>query len=364
MDRLSSGLAAILVGAARLLPPPQRAWGEAMRAEAEVVPPGWARLSWLAGALWTVAREAVMVRRIGATFAGLIIGAVLLWFDWHPGSANPAMPANRVTLAVTVLVLVVLPWLAGPVADNKVARFVRTGGYVLVFAMLTVLVGLSRFAGSRFDQFKAFDQANWEADMRAGAIFSAVLIIATFATYGGAILALTSRRAAVTPATLGIGCGAGAAIALLIYALMPFGNPRHISNGLLSAAYGLVVTLVPLGALVLVGFLARRTSAFAGLCAGGTAALLLAVLTIGTMVLLPDRVDLLWANPDPNAPHGTLFELQMTVGDTSIKYQAGLIFGPIIGLVLAMIGGGAGQPTSSTTDATTQSPDNIVVSNT
>jgi hypothetical protein len=82
------------------------------------------------------------------------------------------------------------------------------------------------------------------------------------------------------------------------------------------------------------------SGAVGGLCAGGTAALLLAILTIATMLLLPRQVDLEWGNPDPNVPHGTPGEVQMSVGDAAIKYQAGLVIGPLLGLVLGAVGGG------------------------
>src|SRR5690349_9363751 len=108
-----------------------------------------------------------MLRRAVAAIAGLAAGTLLVWWDWHPGSANPAMPVNRATMIGAGLLLAVLPWvirpLLGPAADNRPARIVRVGGYLTLYALLLVMVGLSRFAGSRFDDFQAFDQHHWEA---------------------------------------------------------------------------------------------------------------------------------------------------------------------------------------------------------
>lgn len=340
MDRLAEIMAALLGWASDRLPEARGRWGEAIAAEAQAVPRGRPRLSWLAGGLWTVAQEAGVLRRIGYTCVGLVGGAGLLWLDWHPGSENPAIPTNRATLAMTIVVLVVLPWIVREVADNRAARVVRAGGYLAVIALLSVLVGLSRFAGSRFDHFRAFNQANWEADMRAGAIFSAILIVATIGGLGTTVLVLTSRRASVAPSVLARGAWVGVGIAVLMFALMPLGNPLHLRNPLLAMVYGLSVIIVPLAALVVVGNGMRGvgSGALAGLSAGTAAAVVLAVLTIGTMLLLPGHVDLLWANPDPNVAHGTAYEVRMSVGDAAIKYQAGLIIGPIVGLVLGAIG--------------------------
>jgi hypothetical protein len=74
---------------------------------------------------------------------------------------------------------------------------------------------------------------------------------------------------------------------------------------------------------------------------GGVAALVLATLTIGTMVLAPHAVTLEWANPDPRVPHGTPFEIQMSVGDAAIRYLFALLAGPALGLMLGAIAAGS-----------------------
>ncbi|KJK43223.1 hypothetical protein UK23_34030 [Lentzea aerocolonigenes] len=267
------------------------------------------------------------------SLVSLATGSVLVWLDWHAGSANPAVPVNRATMIVTVLVLTVLPWVLGPVAPNRTARIVRVTGYASIYALLAALTGLSRYAGSRFDHFTAFDQANWEADVLSGAVVGGVLMVLVIGGYAVAVLTLTSRRMAVEPKTLAVGVFCGLAPALSVYAFMPVGNLSH----------AFVLAFLPPAALLAAGVLARQ-GVVAGLCAGGAAALVLATLTIATMVLLPGQVDLEWANPDPAAPHGTLFELQMSVGDAAVRYQLGLVLGPFAGLVCGFLGSSFTRP--------------------
>ncbi|MET8765040.1 hypothetical protein [Lentzea sp. NPDC004782] len=274
------------------------------------------------------------MRSAGYSLPSLTVGAVLVWLGWHAGSANPAVPFDRAAVIVLVLVLAVLPLVLGPVAPNRTARTVRVAGYVSIYALLAALTGLSRYAGSRFDHFTAFNQASWEADMRSGAVIGGVLMIGLVGGYAVALLRLTSQRMAVEPGTLLIGTACGLAAALAVYAFMPVGNTSH----------AFVPAVLAPAALLAAGVLAARQGAIAGLCAGGTAALLLATLTIATMVLLPGQVDLEWANPDPSVPHGTLFELQMSVSDAAIRYQLGLLLGPLAGLAIGYLGSSFRRP--------------------
>jgi hypothetical protein len=332
----TAALVRALEWAARLLPPGRRAWAEAVRAEADAVPAGPPRLRWLAGGLHTVAWQAGLWRGAARTGLATLAGAALVWLGWHPGSANPAMPTDRVALIVTVGLLAALPAVVrlryGPVAEHRTARLVRTGGYLAVYALVGVIVGLSRFAGSRFDHFQAFDQANWAADMRSGAIVSAALMIGIVGGYGTAVLMVTAGRAAVRPTTLAGGTAVGVAVAGLAYALTPFGNLLRPGNGWLAAGYVVALLFLPVAAVW--ALMRLRVGAAGGLWAGATAALLLAVLTIATMLVFPGHVDLKWANPSPAVPHGTPFEVQMSVSDTAVKYLAALILLPLVGLLL------------------------------
>jgi hypothetical protein len=325
----------VLEWTVRLLRPSQRAWGEAIQAEMHAVPAGSERLRWLAGGLYTVAWKAGVWGGLAGTALAAGAGAWLVWLGWHPGSANPAMPADRTALIVTAGLLAALPWVVrlryGPVAANRTARFTRIVGYLAVYALVLVIVGLSRFAGSRFDHFQAFDQANWRADMRSGAVVSATLMIGTVGAYATAVLVVTTDRRAVPPRILAVATAAGAAVAGLVYAMTPFGSLIRPGSAWLAAGY-LVLLLLAVAAIR--ALVRLQVGVIGGLWAGGTAALLLAVLTIATMLLFPEHVDLKWANPSPAVPHGTPYEIQMSVSDSAIRYFVGLVVGPLLGLVL------------------------------
>jgi len=332
----------------RLLPSAQRPWGDAIRAEAHAIPAGAARIRWVGGGLVSLAREAGLWRGIAQVALAAGGGAALVRLGWHPDSANPAMPADRAGLVVTVCLLAVLPWIVrlryGTVAGDPVARAVRVGGYLGVYALLLTIVALSRFAGSRFDHFRAFDQANWEADMRSGAVVGALLTVGIVGAYATAVLMVTAQRAAVRPRNLAAATLTGIAVAGIAYALMPFGGPLQPGNGWFTAGYTVAFVAVPVAAGWAMWRL--RVGPLGGLWAGGTAALALAVLTIATMLAFPEHVALEWANPSPLVPHGTPYEVQMSVGDAAIKYLAGLLFGPLVGLVLgAASGAGTAQET-------------------
>jgi hypothetical protein len=352
MERLTARL---LLAVLALVPAARREWGEAVLAEADQVPAGRARLSWLVGGLWLAIWEVDVARRLGYPVGGMLAGAMLIWLDWHPHSANPAGPINQLTLVVVVLILAAVPLIArpivGPVADSRAARTVRAGGYLAVYAVLAAMVGLWRFADTWFDQMSAFDQQSRHADVRTQAVLTAVVVIILMAAYGIGIVLVTARRAvddalssaeepaySAASATLTLGAGLGAGSAVVTYIVMPLGTPRLL----------IVVLVALLTAPVLAGVLAGRRAtpahrlragSVAGLCAGATAALLLNVLTVATMLLFPHQVSLEWANPDPAVVHGTPFEVQMSIGDAAITYQAGLLVLPLLGLVLGAIGG-------------------------
>ena len=110
---------------------------------------------------------------------------------------------------------------------------------------------------------------------------------------------------------------------VLIYALTPFGGSNPLA---LFVAIGVIL------------FAGARGGPLAGLVTGGAGALVLATLTIPTMVLFPAHVPLKWANPDPDVPHGTPYELEMSVGDAAAKYEGFLLAGPMLGLVLGVAG--------------------------
>ena len=140
--------------------------------------------------------------------------------------------------------------------------------------------------------------------------------------------------------------------------MSPVGSPLHVANPTLAAIYhGVLLFAIPAGPFV-AGVLAARCAGaakdvndtsdiapmqgiIAGVVAGAIGVLLLAVLTIPTMVRFPHDVRLEWANPDPNLAHGTPFEVQMSVSDAAQRYEIFLVLGPLLGAAIGMAGGTA-----------------------
>ena len=109
MDRVTRMLAGLLGRSAGLLPAARREWAEAVLAEAGEVPAGSARVAWLGGGVWMVAREVVLGTVIRAlAFAAGAVG--LAWVGWPGASSNSATLLNRVYVTGTVVLLAVLPW--------------------------------------------------------------------------------------------------------------------------------------------------------------------------------------------------------------------------------------------------------------
>src|SRR3954471_5813351 len=211
------------------------------------------------GAVWLLARD----------LGWLLVAAALVVYGWDATASTPAAPFDRVFLVATVVLLLALPWLGRP----------PLVAYALLWALLAVVVALGAYSSARFDHFHAFDPSQWRHDVVAGAIVGSLLLFGVFAAYAAGALWLGPRRHA--PA-LGVAGGA------VVYATMPFGDPSPIAP-LLAVAF-----LMAAGALA---------GPLAGVVTGGTGALVLATLTIPTMLLFPARVPLEWANPDPDVPH-------------------------------------------------------------
>ena len=107
----------------------------ALLAETDDLPAPSARLAWLGGGLWLVAREVLMNRIIQAL--AFVAGAVgLVWIAWPGASTNSATPVNRMYVVGTLVLLAGLPLLVrryvGPVRPGWAPRVVRVGGYAVV----------------------------------------------------------------------------------------------------------------------------------------------------------------------------------------------------------------------------------------
>src|SRR2546425_970117 len=83
--------------------------------EAGQVPAGWARLRWLAGGLWLVAREAKVVRKIlywAGVGAVAVAAAWAVWLSWRAVRApyyDPQAVTDRVRVLTGAAALVALP---------------------------------------------------------------------------------------------------------------------------------------------------------------------------------------------------------------------------------------------------------------
>jgi hypothetical protein len=177
LDRIITGLARCSV---RVVPAERREWAEAVWAEAGEVP-AHRRLSWVAGGLWTVTRQAGIVRRIGYWLgvAALAVGAAeMVSLVWRgaavaPGFRSVSVPQQNLgtgiyvdphttgdfrSLAITtVVVLAALPWVArrrgafGPASDSPAARVVRVGGCAAICVLVLVLARLAQTLGENLE---------------------------------------------------------------------------------------------------------------------------------------------------------------------------------------------------------------------
>ncbi len=220
--------------AARLVPAGRRDWVEAVWAEAPEVPRGLRRLAWRAGGARLMAREALMLRRIGSALLFAVVAAVVARAAWPDSSASVATPTDQVHVIV-LAVLAGLPLLArpllGPVGDSWAARLLRFGTCAAFLALIPASVTVEQFQTT---------PPRGAADLRvyllvAGRTGSApwgaeALILAVMALYMAAIVWMTSRRARIAPATLAVGTGAGILLGLVMYLVAPLGLSSAASN--------------------------------------------------------------------------------------------------------------------------------------
>ena len=297
MNWLTRVMAALLRWSAGLLPADRRVWVRALWAEADEVPAGWRRLAWLAGGVRLTAREATLGRKLGYLLAFAAATAGTAWSAWSGPPDDSAIVINRVDVITIAVILAGLPWAIrrtrGPVADSRLARLVRTGGYAAILALVLVKAAVERVAQAPPNNLGGPTRA-WIGE---------VVFLAVMACYATAILACTARRSPAVPATVAIGTGIGAAIGVMAYALGPLGFPLRFTGSWPTSLYDTAIALGMLLALcapVTAGLAATRRAgrslpacsrtrqgAIAGLCTGAAAALVVAVLSTATIALLP-----------------------------------------------------------------------------
>jgi hypothetical protein len=176
MDRLDRAITGLARWTVRVVPAERREWAEAVWAEAGEVP-ARRRLSWVAGGLWTVTRQAGLARRIGywlGVAAAAVGASEMVSLVWRgapvaPGFRSASVPQQNLgtgiyvdphtsgdfrSLAITtVVVLAALPWVArrrgafGPASDSPAARAVRVGGCAAICVLVLVLARLAQTLG-------------------------------------------------------------------------------------------------------------------------------------------------------------------------------------------------------------------------
>lgn len=128
----------------------------------------------------------------------------------------------------------------GPVTDSPIARSLRFGGYVAILSLIVALAYLQRIidAPSRLTHLGPHNQPS------IGLLLPWSIFLLILAGYVAVILTVTAQRSWVTPATLAIGTGAGLALGLVMYAIMPLGfGPQATAPWLRGSAIDPVVGL-------------------------------------------------------------------------------------------------------------------------
>jgi hypothetical protein len=226
--------AAVWRGIARLVPAGRRDWVEAVWAEAAEVPPGLRRLAWRAGGVRLIAREAVMVRRIGGLLLFAAVAAVAARAAWPGSPATVFTPVARVDVITIVLLLAGLPllarWFLGP-PDSRPACWLRVGCYAALLALLPAVNAVEQFS---------YTPPRGSADLRVYLLVANpahhspggvdILVLVVTGLYLAAILWMTSQRSGIAPATLAVGAGAGIAFGLVMYTVAPLGLSKEATN--------------------------------------------------------------------------------------------------------------------------------------
>jgi hypothetical protein len=250
-------------------------------------------------------------------------------------------------LVVPLLAATGVRWLGPPRSDRVVAR-IRAAANLGVWALLMAVIAITRFGGQRFENVEAHTQAGWTPGVVIGAITGGLPLFVVFAGYTALIYVSTSVRSSAAPGSVGVGALVGLVVGVATFALAPYGGVFSSGGPVVAGILWVLRAVLWVGAPVLAGCVAasrldpatapasekddwRSDGAVAGLWTGVTGALVVTTLTLVMMRLHPDLVPLKWANPDPNVPHGTPYEIQMSVSDGAEAYLPLLILAPIIG---------------------------------
>jgi hypothetical protein len=300
------------------------------------------------------------VRRSGYWLAFGTAAAVLAVTGWPGTSPGPATWISRVDVIAAPVLLAGAGWAArrafGPPGDGRLARSVRAGGYLAVFALLLVKTRAER------SQYVAWRGGPWLAGLWTGEI----VFLLAMAAYVAGLTAVTARRSPARPTALAVGTAVGTASSLVILALPAMGNPLHVPGSALvilhGVGWGVAIPLV-LGGGVAAGLitarritvrgdvlplsdLRARQGVAAGLCTGAAAALLVSLAGLSTAALAPHGPGP-FPLPLPVARHvpPNVVEWEVSVGASAAGYLLPLVIFPVLGAGLGAWGGMvAGQP--------------------
>jgi hypothetical protein len=378
MSWLRRAASAARQSAVGLVPAERRDWAEAVWAEAHEVPPGWPRLTWRAGGVRLIAKDAQLVRRIGTLVLFTAAAAAAAWSAW-PGSSVGYAATARAEIIILVLLLAGLPllsrWLLGP-PDNRMARWLRAGCYAAILTIMPARAVTQLFQGTvprgghdlhTFDVFQGHGHAPGPPGFDPGAPHVVPMLITACGL--AVILALTARRTRVAAATLAIGAGAGLVMGAAWYAVDPLGDSKYVTAPWLHATMidpdpaGLARYLVVLswvllfGAPLAAGLLAGRRchvpgtpeqvsaartwQGVAGLLSNAVGALFVTVLGTGTTTLLLKSAWLRdWLYHGQHLTASAVYGRELFASQNVNSYGFFCIVFPIIGILMGMLGSG------------------------
>jgi hypothetical protein len=368
MNKLNRAAAAGRHALAWLLPAARREWVAAIWAEAYEVPPGLARLAWRAGGVWVIAREALMPRRIGRAALFTAAAAIAAWLAWPQPTVGHAA-VSRFHVVATVLLLAGLPLVTrrffGPASPSRAGRSLRVFCYAAILALMPALAIVEAFANltPRQAAFRRIGNApqGVPGTSSGGPPWAGeIALLLMTAAYLGVILFLTSRRSQVTRGTLAIGASTGLLFSLVMYAVAPLGLSNDATDPWLpgSRADPLVALawILLFGGPAAAGALAAwrgrgpggttlppnvriGQGIAAGVLATGTAALFVSALGYGTTALMLRSAWLLhWLNHGHQLTAIATYRYEISAGADTNVYLFMLIWFPVIGLIMSMLG--------------------------
>jgi hypothetical protein len=214
--------------ALRFVPPARRDWVEAVWAEASDVPPGMRRLTWRAGGLRLLAREALMRRGIGSAMLFAAAAALAVWAAWPGSQASFATSVDRMDVVTTVILLgclaLVARWFPGSPGQSRLGRWLRIGTFAAILVLVPAknvveqVLDAPPHAGTDLRLYRLISGPGFGNHWR-----NEILYLVVMALYAAVILWLTSQRSRVAPVTLVVGTVAGAALGAAWYLIGPLG---------------------------------------------------------------------------------------------------------------------------------------------